>query len=709
MRANLKLTKGNKSGILELLICISILCLLFIPTLNRPWLLYDERILFDNLCFPTPLTFGEIFEIIEKFGANFNIISSNAVYSQNYVQRTCPLSLVLDLLTSFFFNKEAFAYHLFNFVLHLINTSLVFFILKIFIFDSTFQKRCILITLTLLWAVHPIMIESVLLTTNFGATFSYIFFFGLLLDFLVNKEKNKSFFRKLVIPILFLVPMLTNEYIVTLPFVLFVFSFYQTYKSNQFKKAISTTFEETLPYFSGLILYIIFFIFFSDYKTIQVAQENHFIAFLERIFWLSPQIFFHFFKLVFYPKTLSIDQGLFVQLGKTLFDPYSIFCIGFFFAWLFIPLILFLYKRLIPNLFLLTGTFFFAILPFLHILMPSYTLAAERYLYCPLALLIFSLAKILSGKTNQWFTASFSIALFLALALCLNRSYYRILDWKNNYSFIESTYKASKDPLHKAAKLQMLANAMALNNPNKKEETKNYFLKTLQLLNQAKKENKILQLKYQKHLPLIMKSYGIDYDSVPVKIAYLEAYTRCSNLYEPFSIGIKILRPYMKNPAKVDPMTLDLYTHLLLLDKKYKEAKKILLIANSKQPHLPVILLTLFEIAVKFENDWISAEKYLLEAFKYYPYETSTLEKALVFYDIQKNLFLKTKFAYLLGLRMQLKPAYQEAMNGFLDLGQLKEAKQTMNKLLKLAPHDPETIYLVNKYFYKLGKQTLNY
>jgi tetratricopeptide (TPR) repeat protein len=244
----------------------------------------------------------------------------------------------------------------------------------------------------------------------------------------------------------------------------------------------------------------------------------------------------------------------------------------------------------------------------------------------------------------------------------------------------------------------MLANTILLDDPNKKEETRKYFLKTLQLLNQAKKENKTLRLKYQKDLPLIIKSYGLDYNSIPVKIAYLEAYTRCNNLYEPFTVGIRILKPYMERPAKVDPVTLDLYTHLLLLDKQHIEAKRILLIANSVQPHLSVILLTLFEIAVKFENDGLHAEKYLLEAFKYYPYETAVLERALVFYEGQKNLVLKTKFAYLLGLRTRLKPAYQEAMYGFLDLGQLKEAKKTITKLMKIDPNDSETLYLLNRY-----------
>ncbi len=687
--------KGLITGF-ALLICISIVCFLFIPTLGRPWLIYDERILSNNLFFPTPLTFCEIFEIIEKFGLNFNLISSNAIYSQNYIQRTCPLSLILDLVTGFFFKKESFLYHLFNLTLHLTNTTLVFFILKRFLGISKSLNLVILISLTLLWALHPVMVEPVLLTTNFGASLSYVFFFGFLLDFLINKENNKSLFRKLIIPILFLIPMLTNEYIVTLPLVLFVISFQELYIDNQFKRAIFKAFEETFPYFIGLFLYVVYFLFFADYKIVQVMHENNFIVFMERVFWLSPQIFFHFLKLVFYPAVLSIDQGMLVRLGYSLFDIHPIFCAVFLFIWLFVPLMLFIFRKSVPNLFFLSWTFFLSLLPFLHILVPSYTLAAERYLYCPLAFLVFSLAKVLSKKNSQKLSTIISMVLFLILVLSLSRSYYRILDWRNNYTFIESVYKTGKDSLHKAVRLQMLANAILIDSPYRKEETKVYLLKTLALLNQAKKENKILRLKYQKNIPLVMKSYGIDPASAPLKIAYLEAYTRCNNLHEDYIVGISILKPYMKKPERVDPVTLDLYTHLLLLDKQYVKAKEILVAANLVQPHLPVILLTLFDISIRFENDMAGAEKYLLEAFKYYPYEIGVLERALVFYDAQKDLLLRTKFAYLLGLRTQLKPAYKEAVYGFLNLANLKEAKKTINKLLKIDPLDTETLYLKN-------------
>src|SRR3989338_10175699 len=78
-----------------LIIPVVIICILFTHTLNRPWLSYDERLIFDSVYFITPRTFKEIFEIIQNLGLDFNVLSSNPIYSSNYIKRVCPLSPVL--------------------------------------------------------------------------------------------------------------------------------------------------------------------------------------------------------------------------------------------------------------------------------------------------------------------------------------------------------------------------------------------------------------------------------------------------------------------------------------------------------------------------------------------------------------------------------------------------------------------------------------
>ncbi len=688
----------------DLLICMIILLVLFIPTLNRPWLTYDERIIYDSLYFPTPKSFGEIFEIFENFGSSFNLFSSNSMYSSNYIIRSCPLCLLMWTFTNFFLQKQPILFHLLNLTLHIFNTSLIYFILKITLgttkIESSLMKRFLPAILTLLWAIHPVMLESVLLSTNFGATLSYCFFFGFLLDFLMNKSRNTSLLREFLIPVIFLIPLLTNEYIITLPFVLFIISFYDTYKTNSLKKAIKVSIEETKPYFVGLIVYLIFYSL-SNNRIIHPLIGNQLIAFTERVFWLAPQIFVHFLKLVFYPKVLSTDQTLFVHLDKTLLAPYSLLCLLTLASWLLIPLYLFIKKRKAADVFLLCWTFFFALLPFLHILVPSYLLAAERYLYCPLALLSLGLLKIILNQSNKKIFIASSIFLTLALLLCVSRSYYRALDWKDNYSFIISTYNSTKDPLVKAIKLNMLAETLNIVNPKQNETLKGQYEDVLKLLKQAKKENTELKNKCQDTLPLIVKSYGLDYDSMLAKTISLQAIIRCLKLKEDYHIGIKLLKPYINKPELLDPRIFEIYTNWLIADKKIPKAKHVLLKANSTYPHISSILMQLFDLTMKYENNKKKAEGYLKEALKYYPNDITILSRAALFYQGQKNSLLVARYSYLYGLLTQSKSAYQQALSNYLDAGKRRDAKKIVSKLLKIDPDNPETLYFISDYYYK--------
>lgn len=700
IKKNTKEIKNNfdKTN-LYVLICLFIIAVLFIPTLNRPWLIYDERIIYDNFYFPLPSSFSEMFELINRVGSNFNILSSNSMYTSNFIIRACPLTFILYEFTSFIFKKSPVLFHLLSLSLHLINTCLFYLILKTCLRTNKF----LMIILTLIWAVHPIMTESVLLTTNFGATFSYMFFFGFLLDFLINRQKNNSIIRQIIIPIIYLIPLFTNEYIITLPLTFFIISFYETYKTNSFKKALSKTLEETRPYFIGLIIYLFFFLFKLNFRIVNSTIENQFIVLIERIFWLAPQIFFHHVKLVFFPKLLSIDQSLFVTLGKTIFSPYSIFCILFLFSWLFIPLLLFISKRKFANLFLISWAFFLALLPFLHILAPTYLLAAERYLYCPLALLILGIAKILADKVDQKPIPAISILLSFILVFCFIRSYVRTLDWKENFTFLSSTLKVTKDPLLKATKLFMIAETASLFDRTQPQISQKYFLSTIDFLNNAKKEILLLKSKYEKNLPLVIKSYGLDYDSALAKIAFLEVTTRCLKLNEDYKVGLNILKPYMKSPQKLDPRIFEFYTSWLILDKKIVEAKTILEKANSIYPHISSILIPLYDIATKYDKDKVQAEKYLSEALKFYPVDISILGKAILFYQEQKNYLVAARYAYLYGLITQSKIAYGQALANYLDAERPKDAKKVVNKLIQIAPNDPESLYYISKYYYKIN------
>ena len=511
--------------------------------------------------------------------------------------------------------------------------------------------------------------------------------------------------RKIFIPFLFLIPMFSTECIIVLPFVFFIVSFQQLFQAEDLQVSLKKSFEYTIPYFAGMLFYLIYFIFLSHTTTSHPLYSNELIILLERIFWLSPQIFFHSLKLIFYPKILSIDQSLFVHIGENLFDPYAIFCFIFLILWLLVPLYFFVFKKKAADLFFLSWTFFFTLLPFLHILMPSYTLSAERYLYCPLAFLVFSSAKILSK--NFRFTKGIFLILSLLVIFCFIRSYNRTLDWKDNYSFINSTYKTAKDPLFKGIGLGMLAKAITILEPEKTVEAKKYFIESLKFLQKAKVKNKKLKLKFQKSLPAILKSYGLDYDSIIIKISYLETSSRCLELNESPAIGLKILTPLIKKTNKIDPNFFELYTYLLVLEKRYSEAKDLLLKANLLYPHNQSILSRLFDLTLQHENNTVEAEKYLSDALNYYLYDISLLTKAHDFYQSQRDLAKTAQYAYLYGLRTHSKLAYQQALYFYLYMNNLNKAKNIVSKLLTMDKNDPQSTYLINMYLQKLKDKNL--
>ena len=687
-----KLFKLNYLLIFSLVVCLGIVAALFIPTLGRPWLHYDEGIISLGAYYPQVSSFGEIIEFIKEFGLSHTLVSSNTIYSSNYITRSCPLDQLLGMIMTLFFKRDPFSYHLFNLTLHLINTTLVFFILR-----TLTDKKLWLIGLTSIWAVHPVIIEAVLLSTNWGALIAYTFFFGFFLDFLLNREKNSSLLRRILIPILFVLILLKNEQIVFLPFVLLVISFYRTYKENSFKQAFKLSLVETLPYFIGFFVFAAYVFFFSNYHLTNSSNKS-LLLFIERVLWLSPQLFVHHLKLIFYPKLLTTDQSIFVKLGKTILDPYSVFCSVVFISFLAAPLIAFLFKKKLSKVFLFTWAFFLTLLPFLHIITPSYTLVSERYLYAPLAVFVFGIAHFLTTKPKKSIYIALGVTFLITTSLCFARSYYRTLDWQNSRSLINATYKTANNSLFKAIRLGMLGKSISNTN---KEKSKEYFKQTLSLLQKAREEITILRDKYQDGLPQVIKSYGLDYNSLLAKVAYLEVSSRCIELNEHHSVGLKILKPYMENSVKVDANTFELYNHLLIFNKEYKKAKELLLKANSLYPHISFILRDLMQLSLQYENDKATAGKYLQEALKYYPYDINFLAKAFMFYQGHSNPLITAKHAYKYGLRINSDIAYNQALAIYLETNTIKKAKKVVDRILKANFYNADSHYLASKYYYK--------
>lgn len=690
--------------LIDLSICIGITLLIFIPTLNRSWVFYDENIIYNETLFPIPASFSEIFEIIGLFGTSNNLSSSNFLYSSNSVTRFNIFDVPIRLFIGFLFQKNAILYHSISVLLHLLNVCAVYLILKLCLPNLT---RILIILLTFLWAIHPVQIESVLLSTNFVATFNYLIFFILFYDFIKNKEKNVLTYRKILLPFCFLAPMLINEYIVMLPLILFTYSFIENLKLNNVNSSIKIALKESFPYLTGLVIYAMYFIF-SSFLFSQSTSANSLILLVERIFWFAPQIFFHFIKLIFYPKILSIDQTAFVHFGKCLFDPYAMFCLAFLFLWLVLPLVLFFLNKK-NNVFLfLCWLFFISMLPFSQFLSPTYCLAAERYLYIPLFFIVFGFGKLISQSRNLRITPVITILLSIVLIFYFTRSLYRTFDWKDNYTLIKSLIKSSPNDLYKGVRFNTLAEQTAIFNPEKIKMAEKYLKQAQKCFYKALEHYKN---KNNLNEPIILKSYGLDNTSLIIKCIHLISFNAVLNPNEDHKKYLRLFNDYIKSLDDFDPRTIELYANLLIKNNEVNKAKEIFFSAYERFPTSPFILLTLIRFEREITKDLESTKKYLIQARKLYPYSKEILFETLRYYQLENNLSEYARHSYLYGLRAHSRFTYNEALAGYLTLDQLDKAKKVVDKLIVLDPSDPGSLYLCSSYYIKKKnyKQALIY
>ncbi|MBI2995374.1 MAG: hypothetical protein HYY52_01525 [Candidatus Melainabacteria bacterium] len=696
--------KNNYCLIIGLLVCVIAALSIYIPTLSRPWVFYDERVIYNEDFSQIPTTFTEIFEIINNFGLVNNFNSSNFLYTSNSVNRSNLLGIPFLLTVGYLFKLNPFLYHVLNLLFHVINTVIVYLIISTIFPTRSLYTVSITTLITLIWALHPVHVESILLSTNIGATLSYIVFFSLFLDFIKNRKRNYLKSRTLFLSILFLMPMLLNEYIIALPLILLTYSLIENkLAKGQWQVALKDTFTETKPYFIGLGIFLIY-ILFSQFNSFQVSSSSPMILFLERIFWLSPQIFIHYLSLIFYPELLSLDQSSHITLGNWLFDGYAVFCLLFLFSWLFVPFVIFKFKKDTHNLLLFSGLSFISLIPFCQILTPTYCLAAERYLYTPVFIIIFCITKLITNWITKIFPYKQCFIAFLSISLLLLtiRTTLRIQDWKDNKSLINSTINTSTNLLYKGLRTSLLPEIILQNDPQNTSEAKkyslasyNYFLKAIKLFKKEK-------IKYSK-IPLILQSYGLAPDSLIAKSAYYICY-KAFEENDNYKYYLKFFKDHINNINELDPQSLELYANLLIKNNKVKKSKKIFEYAYKKFPTSPFILVSLIRFEKDIENNLPKAKKYLIEGMKLYPYSKRILFESLSLFQRENNLPDYAKHSYLYALRTHNKFHYHEALVGFLTLNQLNIAKKIIKKLMLLDQNDPRTFYLSSSYYIKTNE-----
>lgn len=316
---------------------------------------------------------------------------------------------------------SAWHYHFFfNYLLHITNSVLVFFILKSFIKDK------LALVITCIWAVHPLHHEALnMLTSGAGFLLAHCFLLIAVLLFLrvSTKQSKLDYFITLFLATtsLFISYLGSEMTVIAIPVLAIILSKFPT-KAYWLKLGLASL---------TLILYLIQR---SNVINLDIKNSSH--DFLERSLVLAPQLWTNYLKLYFFPVKLSIDE----QHNLILADSFSEFHIlALILSLVFIYLIIFFWKEKT-----IASSLIISILAisFSLGLIPAYCLARDRYTYIFSLALTIALVLIASKYINPKILSYIAVIITIGLA---SKSWLKNLDWQNGEKLWSSTIDSITD------------------------------------------------------------------------------------------------------------------------------------------------------------------------------------------------------------------------------------------------------------------------
>lgn len=368
--------------------------------------------------------------------------------SSQYYRPLVTWSLALDRAIH---GEKAWGFHLTNILLHAINVFLFFLLLR------QIGGELVGIMGAMLFAVHPVQVEPVVFVL--GRTDLLCVLFLLLSAQLYARlwepplgRKGRLLFLSLIT---FSFALLCKELAVTFPALALAIDLARS-RDKPWRSALPEGFRQFLrhfPFYLGMILgyllirYYVIGQFLGTPSTIEKTWQNPlFGASLGVRLLTAVNVAFRYFKLLIFPRHLSIDYGYdVVPLVSSIFSP--IFLLSSLVILCFGAALLFLAWKKPVCLFgavSLSGTY----LLISHLFFPAPIIMAERFLYLPmigltvfLVSVVIIFAEAVAPLSRRTLVSIILVMLFL-IPLSV-RSIYRIRDWRNDLTLFSSAIKAT--------------------------------------------------------------------------------------------------------------------------------------------------------------------------------------------------------------------------------------------------------------------------
>ncbi len=355
----------------------------------------------------------DMYLLKNPFLRDFSFKGVKAIFSSFYEFNYHPLTTLVWLLEFKLFGLNPLPYHSFNVLVHLANILLVYTLAR-----RLSGKDVTGLVVAILFAVHPLHVESVAWISEMKGLLCGLFYFLSLIYYL--KYVDGGFKKKdlVAVLLLFVAALLSKSAAVTLPFVMLVIDIYRGRKIT-----IGVALEKA-PFIVLSILFGVLAIM-SQRSGGAVTDITEIYGFTNRVLIFTSGLAFYFVKAVV-PFHLSAIHYFPNLDGDMLAWPYyASVPFLFFVAWL-------VYRKSAMKRETVFGVFFFlaVICVMLQVVPVGLAYAAERYTYVSYFGLFYIAGQWLSGISAENRVRTTVIFVLVTLAFSV-QSWSRVAVWKD--------------------------------------------------------------------------------------------------------------------------------------------------------------------------------------------------------------------------------------------------------------------------------------
>ncbi len=333
----------------------------------------------------------------------------NAIFTQPSAFNYHPLTMLTLAFDYAISGMDPFSYHLVNWLLHILNTSLVF----LFIYKISGRKIFVAAFTSLIFGIHPMHMESVAWVSERKDVLYACFFLLALLQYWNFLETGKRL-KLLVCFVFFILSLLSKPAAIILPLVLLLLDYWHGRPLNW------KVWAEKIPFFIFSLLF--------GFITIKVQSAEAIVGF--DIYPLWTRFFFACYT------TMTYVVRFFVPYPLSAFHPYpSVDALGLLVLlspiFIIALLILLWFKRKDKLVVFSLWFFIINLLLVMQAMSIGLTIVSERYTYIPYIGISFLLGMWLNGYLVSS-SKRFIIALPFIIGIIFGFiSFQRTKVWKN--------------------------------------------------------------------------------------------------------------------------------------------------------------------------------------------------------------------------------------------------------------------------------------